>query len=206
MPLTTRLEPLLRKKPGKGIALQKLLAQADAYNWDSVEDTPINEGERRKRLRYLHEVIHASGIELNGSILDVASGVTSLAYLYPDVVVVDNDPRKIKILRKDGIKGVIANIESPPFKERSFDYVVSISPPQKLIILHRDGHVRFDVDHEYNREIVDAALRIAREKVLISCYDITMQPPHNDMIEKRDIVDGFYRFYYVVYKVNNNPA
>ena len=204
--MTTRLEPLLRKKPSTGIPLQKLLAQMNAYNWDSVEDMPVNEDERRKRLSYLRELIHASGVKLNGSILDVASGVTSLAYLYPDVVVVDNDPRKIKILRQDGIKGIVTNIESLPFEEKSFDYVVSISPPQKLIILHKDGHVRFDVDHEYNRRIVDAALRIAREKVLISCYDITMQPPHNDMIEKTDILRSFYTFYYVIYKVNNNPS
>lgn len=206
MTMTTKLEPPLRKKFGKGIPLQKLLAQMDAYNWNSVEDMPVNEDERRKRLSYIRELIYASGMELDGSILDVASGVTSLAYLYPDVVVVDNDPRKIKMLRNDGIKGIVANIESLPFEEKSFDYVVSISPPQKQIILHRDGHVRFDVDHEYNRKIVDAALRITREKVLISCYDITMQPPHNDMIEKRDIVRSFYTFYYVIYKVNNNPA
>jgi len=141
---------------------------------------------------------------LNSSILDVASGVNSLAYLYPDVVVIDNDPRKIKMLRKDGIKGVVADIESLPFEEKSFDYVVAISPPQKLIILHKDGFVRFDVDHEYNRKIVDAALRISREKVLISCYDITMQPPHNDMIEKRGVMRGFYKIHYVVYKANNN--
>jgi len=204
--MTTKLEPLLKERPGKGIPSQKLLVQMDAYNWSAVEDTPINEDERRERLSYIREVIRSSGIELNGSILDVASGVTSLAYLYPDVVVVDNDPRKIKMLRKDGIKGIVANIERLPFEEKSFDYVVSMSPPQKLIILHRDGHVRFNVDHEYNRKIVDAALRIAREKVLISCYDITMQPPHNDMIEKRDIVRNFYTFYYVIYKVNNNPA
>ena len=212
--MTARLEPLsgeaclrissLREKIGNGIPLQKLLAEMDAYNWDSVEDMPINEGERRKRLSYLHEVIRASGIQLNGSILDVASGISSLAYLYPDVVVLDNDPRKIKMLRKDGIKGVVANIESLPFEDKSFDYVVSISPPQKLIILHRDGFVRFDVNHEYNRKIVDAALRIAREKVLISCYDITMQSPYNDLVEKKGIVHGFYKIHYVVYKASNN--
>ena len=203
--MTLKLEsPLRERHNNKGIHLQKLLAQTDTYNWDSVEDMPINEAERRNRLGYLREVIRASGIELNSSILDVASGVNSLAYLYPDVVVVDNDPRKIKMLRLDGIKGVVANIENLPFEDKSFDYVVAISPPQKLVILHKDGFVRFDVNHEYNKRIVDAALRISREKVLISCYDITMQPPHNDMIEKRGIMRGFYKLHYVVYKANNN--
>ncbi len=202
--MTLKLEPLLREKHNKKMPLQKLLAQTDAYNWDSVEDMPINEAERRNRLGYLRQVIRASGIGLNSSILDVASGVNSLAYLYPDVVVVDNDPRKIKMLRMDGIRGVVADIESLPFEEKSFDYVVAISPPQKLIILHKDGFVRFDVDHEYNKRIIDAALRISREKVLISCYDITMQPHHNDLIEKKGIVRGFYKIHYVVYKANNN--
>ncbi len=203
--MTTKLEPLLRERHNnKRMSLQELLAQMEAYNWNSVEDMPINEAERRQRLGYLREVIRASGIELNSSILEVASGVNSLAYLYPDVVVVDNDPRKIKMLRLDGIKGVVANIENLPFEDKSFDYVVAISPPQKLVILHKDGFVRFDVNHEYNKRIVDAALRISREKVLISCYDITMQPPHNDMIEKRGIMRGFYKLHYVVYKANNN--
>ncbi len=202
--MTTKLEPLLRERHNKRMSLQELLAQMEAYNWNSVEDMPINEAERRQRLEYLREVIRASGIGLNSSILDVASGVNSLAYLYPDVVVVDNDPRKIKMLRMDGINGVIANIENLPFEDKSFDYVVAISPPQKMIILHKDGFVRFDVNHEYNKRIVDAALRISCEKVLISCYDITMQPPHNDMIEKVGIVRGFYKLHYVVYKANNN--
>jgi len=203
--MTTKLEPLLREKHNnKKMPLQELLTQTDAYNWDSVEDMPINEADRRNRLGYLREVIRASGIELNSSILDVASGVNSLAYLYPDAVAVDNDPRKIKMLRMDGIKGVVANIENLPFEDKSFDYVVAISPPQKLIILHKDGFVRFDVDHEYNRKIIDAALRIGREKVLISCYDITMQSPYNDLVEKKGIMHGFYKIHYVVYKANNN--
>lgn len=212
MAITTRLEPLLRKaglqifplreNAGNRIPLPELLAQMDVYNWDSVEDIPVNEDERRKRLSYLRNVIYASGIELNGSILDLASGVTSLAYLYPDVVAVDNDPQKIKMLRKDGVKGVIADIERLPFEEKSFDYVVSITPPQKPIILHGDGHHRFVIDQEYNRKLVDATLRIAREKVLIASYCITLQPPYDYLIEKRDT----NRHYYVLYRASNDSA
>lgn len=203
MAVRTRLGSLLRKKCDKRVPLQELLAQTDAYDWDSVDDIPVNVEERRKireRLRYLNEVIYASGIELNGSILDLACGVASLAYLYPDVVAVDYDPRKIKMLRKDGIKGVVADIERLPFERKSFDYVVSISPPHKPIrILHRDGYVRFDLDQDYNRRIVDAALRIARKKVLIASRPIAFEPPHEHMIKKRS-TDGYH---YVIYGVNS---
>lgn len=203
MAVPTRLESLLRKKCGNGVPLQELLAQMDAYDWDSVEDIPVNEEERR-RLRYLNEVIDASGIELNGSILDLACGVASLAYLYPDVVAVDDDPQKIKVLRKDRIKGVVTDIERLPFEGKSFDYVVSISPPQRRMKIlqrdERDGYVRFDLDQDYNRRIVDAALRIARKKVLIASLPIALEPPHEHMIEQRS-TDGYH---YVIYGVNNS--
>lgn len=206
--MPTRLESLLRKKCGNDVPLQELLAQMDAYDWDAVEDIPVNGEERRRRLRYLNEVIYASGIELNGSILDLACGVASLAYLYPDVVAVDDDPQKIKVLRKDRIKGVVADIERLPFEGKSFDYVVSISPPQKAIEIlqrdERDGYVRFHPNQDYNGRIVDAALRIAREKVLIASHYIFLQPPYEHLIEKRDTVSGFYAGYYVVYRVNNS--
>ena len=180
----------LRRKSGKGIPLQKLLAWMDAYDWDSVEDIPVDEQERR-RIRYFNEVIHASGLGLNGSILDLASGATSLAYLYPNAVAVDNNPQKIKMLRKDGIKGVVGNIESLPFEAKSFDYVISISPPLKPRILHKDGYVRFTIDQEYSKKIVEAALRIAKEKVLIASFDIALHPPYKEMIEKRQ-TNGYY--------------
>jgi len=188
--------PLLRwKSSEKGIPLEKLLAQMDAYDWQSVEDITVNEDERRKRQMYFDELIDASGIELNGSLLDLASGVISLAYLYPDTVAVDSDPQKIKRLRRDGIKGIVANIETLPFEEKSFDYVVSISPPQKTVILHRNGYVRFGVDQEYNRRLVNAALRIARKNVLIASYYIATQPLYDHLIEKKDTNGHYYVFY-----------
>ena len=203
--MTLKLEPRLGEKHNnQKMPLHELLTETDTYDWNSVEGLPMNEAERRNRLGYLRQVIRASGIELNSSILDVASGVNSLAYLYPDVVAVDDDPRKIKMLRRDGIKGVVADIENLPFEDKSFDYVVAISPPQKLIILRQNGFVRFDVDHEYNRMIIDAALRISRQKVLISCHDITTQSPYNDLVEKKGIVHSFYKIHYVVYQANSN--
>jgi len=210
--MITKLKPLLRtassqifplrENAGNGIPLLELLAQMDIYDWDSVEDMPLSEEERRRRLRYFNEVIGASGMELDGSLLDVASGTTSLAYLYPDTVAIDNDPRKTKVLRKDGVKAVIADIESLPFENKSFDYVVSFSPPQKPVMLNQDGCVRFHVDQECNRKLVDATLRIARKKALIACYAIAMEPPYEHLIEKRD-TNGYY---YVLYKANNDSV
>jgi len=206
MAIATRLGPLLRKSSGEGIPLQELLAQMDAYDWDLIEDMPTNEGEWRQRLEHFNRVIGASGVEMNSSILDLASGVTSLAYLYPEAVAADNDPQKIKMLRKDGIKGILADIESLPFEERSFDYVVSISPPQKSIILPKNSCSRFDIDQEYNKRLVNAMLRIARKNVLVGSYFIFRHPPFGHLIEKRDAINGFYTDYYVLYRASNNSV
>ena len=210
--LTTKLEHFLRKtwsriSPPEGkidekVPLSKLLAQMDAYGWGLVEDTPVNEAERRERLGYFNKLIDASGVEMNGSLLDLASGTTSLAYLYPDTVAIDNDPRKIKMLRRDGIKALIADIGSLPFENDSFDYVVSISPPQKPVILHSDGCIHFHVNQECNRELVDATLRIARKNVLIASYAVARDPPYEHLIEKR----GTNGHYYVLYRASNDPV
>ncbi|MBA7694456.1 hypothetical protein ES703_103066 [subsurface metagenome] len=210
--MLTRLERLLRKswfrisppreKAEERIPLPELLTQMDAYDWDSVEDMPINEDERWERLRRFNEVISASGVELNGSLLDLASGTTSLAYLYSDAVAVDNDPQKVKMLRRDGIKAVIADIESLPFEEKNFDYVVSFSPPQKPIILHSNGCYHFVIDQERNRKLVDAALRIARKRALIASYAIATEPPYKHLIEKRE-TSGYY---YVLYRARDDSA
>jgi hypothetical protein len=210
--VVTQLERLLRKtwfrvclpkgKAEARIPLPKLLAQMEAYDWDSVEDMPVNEDERRERLKYFNEVIGASGVKLNGSLLDLASGTASPAYLYPDAVAIDNDPRKTKMLRRDGVKAVIADIESLPFENKSFDYVVSFSPPQKPVILHTDGCCHFHVDKECNRKLVDAALRIARRKVLIDSYSIAQQPPYDHLLEKRET----NHHHYVVYRADNDSV
>ena len=210
--LTTKLEHFLRKtwsrisppeeEIDEKVPLSKLLARMDTYGWGSVEDMPVNEDERRERLRYFNKLIDASGVEMNGSLLDLASGTTSLAYLYPDTVAIDNDPRKIKMLRRDGIKALIADIGSLPFENDSFDYVVSISPPQKPVILHSDGCIHFHVNQECNRELVDATLRIARKNVLIASYAVARDPPYEHLIEKR----GTNGHYYVLYRASNDPV
>ena len=192
--------------PGEGAEektpLPKLLAKMDAYDWESIEDMPVNESEKKERLRYLKNIIGAAGVELDGSLLDLASGTASLAYLYPDAVAIDNDPRKTKVLRSDGIKAVIGDIESLPFEDKSFDYVVSFSPPQKPVVLQTDGCCHFHVDQECNRKLVDDALRIARKKALIASHAIAIKPPYEYLIEKRE-TNGYY---FVLYKANSDPA
>lgn len=210
--MTTRLGFLLnkvhlqilttREDPVKGIPVPELLAQMDNYDWTSVEDIAVSEADVRERSKLSKELIYESGIELDGSILDLASGAVSLASSYPDAVAVDNDPQKIKRLRKDGIKAILANIESLPFQGKSFDYVVSISPPLKPVVFHKDGYVSFGVDHEWNKKIVDAALRIARKEVLIASHFIASNPPHEDLVERRD--DGGLQW--VLYRVGDNAG
>jgi len=190
----------LRKNSGRRVPVPELLAQMDAYDWASVEDIAVSEDERGKRARHFSELIDASGIELDGSILDIASGVASLASSYPDAVAVDNDPQKIKLLRKEGIRAILADIENLPFEGKSFDYVVSVSPPLKPVVFHKDGYVSFGVDNEWNRKIIDAALRIAREEVFIASYFVALHPPYEDLVEKRDS----NRFQWVLYKASDS--
>ena len=197
----TKKQFLPGAKFGKPNSLFK--ARMDTYYHDyhgSAEDFPISEEERRERLSYFEQILNASGIALTGSILDLASGTTSLAYLCPDVVAVDSNPQKIRRLCQDNITAIIADVNDLPFRDNSFDYVVSISPPLMPLIIHKNGLVIFNIDREYSRKIVDAALKIAREKVLIASYDIALHPPHEDLIEKRE--NGEHN--YVVYNANGN--
>lgn len=189
-----------RDDSGRGIPVPELLAQMDAYDWASVDNIAVSDEERTKRVKHFSELISESGMELGGSILDLASGATSLASSYPDVVAVDNDPQKIKLLRKDGVKAILADIESLPFEDKSFDYVVSVSPPLKPVVFHNDGYVSFGVDHEWNNKLIDAALRIARKEVLIASYFVALHPPHEELVEKRD-KNGFQ---WVLYKASDS--
>ncbi len=65
---------------------------------------------------------------------------------------------------------------------------------------NKNGFVTFIIDKEYSKRLLDAALRIAREKVLIASYDIAMHPPHADMVEKRETNE----FQYIVYRARNS--
>lgn len=179
-----------------GRALDKLLAEMDAYNWDCVEDIVISQWEKRWKLKYFKEILDDAGINPSGSILDMASGAISLAYLHRNTVAIDKDPRCIKQLRRNNIKAAIAVIPDVPFEENSFDYVTVFNPELTGGVRNRDGVVEITYDVKFAEQLVEVVLKIAREKALIVSYEIARSPPYPEFIERR-VVEPLY---YVVYR------
>jgi hypothetical protein len=179
-------------------AVDRLLAEMDVYKWDGVEDIAISQWEKRWKLKYFKEILDDAGINPSGSILDLASGAISLAYLHRNTVAVDKDPRCIKQLRQNNIKGAIAVIPDLPFEEHSFDYVTVFNPELTGSVRSRNGNgvVEIAYDQKFAEHLVEVALRIARRKVLIVSYEIARFPPYPEYIERR-VVEPLY---YVVYK------
>jgi SAM-dependent methyltransferase len=140
--------------------------------------------------------------DLSGSVLDLASGPFSLGYLYRDVVSVDINPQYIKEVRSRNHKGVMADIYDLPFEPKRFDYVVAIDPPLVPMGLHRNGSVRFTIDPEATRKLVEEALRVAKKNVVIISYFVARFPPHPEMIEKRMP----HPPYYVIYRANGEVS
>ncbi|TET37508.1 MAG: class I SAM-dependent methyltransferase [Dehalococcoidia bacterium] len=184
------------QKSGNGAVAERLLAEMDAYHWDSVDDIAISKEQKRQKLKYFREILNDSGMNLSGSVLDLASGPISLAYLYHDTVAVDSDPACIKSVRQNKIKGVIATIPDLPFEENSFDYVTCINPDLAKRVPDGDSVVKVSYDREFSKQLVEAALKIARKKVLIVSFDLSRFPPHEQWIEKRVVQP----LYYVVYR------
>lgn len=187
--------------PAKAGRVPDLLALMDAYDWASVDDIAIDEDERRESSRRFQELLDDAGLRLDGSVLDLACGINTVAYSHSDTVAVDNDPQKIKRLRKDGIRAILADIEDLPFDEKSFDYVVSFSPPLQPVVHHKGGYVSFGVDREWSKRIVEAALKIARREVLIASHFVALHPPYEDRVEKRDDKG----FQWVLYRAGDDP-
>ena len=201
--LTAEDDPEVRPLRGdvdRGVAVSELLAKMDEYDWTSVQDIKIDEEERRASSRRFKRFIDDAGVDLDGSVLDLACGTNSLAYSHEDTVAVDNDPRKIKRLREDGIKAVLAGVEDLPFEEKSFDYVVSFSPPLQAVVHDKRGYVTFGVNQEWCKKIVDAALRIARREVLIASYFVALHPPREELVERRDSE----RYQWVLYRAGDS--
>ena len=178
-------------------ALDKLLAEMDVYKWDGIEDIAISQWEKRWKLKYFKEILDDAEINLSGSILDMASGAISLAYLHRNTVAIDKDPRCIKQLRQNNIKGAIAVIPDLPFEGNSFDYVTVFNPELTGSVRSHDGNGVVEVTHDrkFAEQLVEAALKIARKKVLIVSYEIARSPPYPEYIERR-VVEPLY---YVVY-------
>ena len=182
------------KVPGQ--ALDKILAEMDIYQWDCVEDIAISQWEKRCKLKYFKEILNDAGINPSDSILDLASGAISVAYLHRNTVAIDKDPRCIKQLRQNNIKAAIAVIPDLPFEDDSFDYVISFNPELTGRVWSHDGVVEITYDRKFAEQLVEVALKIAREKALIVSHQIALNPPHPEYIERR-VVEPLY---YVVYR------
>jgi SAM-dependent methyltransferase len=120
------------------------------------------------------------GIDLEGSILDVACGPVSLACLYDDVYGHDHSPSFVEDLAERGVPARLADITELDYPSRSFCYVVSFNPPMKPF--RRRGDIRAEI-----RRFVEEMLRIARTGVIIrSGPMMDFLPPECDhLVERR---------------------
>lgn len=185
------------KRHPEGTVFDDLLAEMDVYEWDRIEDVVISQWEKKWKLKYFKEILRDAGIHLSGSVLDLASGVVSVAYLYRNTIAVDKDPRCIKELRRNHIKGVITDIKELPCGENSFDYVTAFNPELTGRIRSRngDGVVEITYDRKFAEQLVEVALRIVRKKALIVSYQISRSPPYPEYIERRVVEPLYYAVY-----------
>lgn len=194
-----------QEKYGRGKMLDKLLQEADNYDWSSVKDISTNKTEKEEHLRSFKEVIENSGIKLEGSILEFDAGRVSIGHLYRDVVAMDSDPKNVKHLRQEGVKTITGTIDKAPIERKSFDYVVAFNP---LIARPETGWRWLDkglgefeiIGSDYKEKIIKRAIEIARKKVLIVSVDITLTPPYKGKIGRR--TQGPY--YYVIYNARRD--
>ena len=165
----------------------------------TTAEIKLDEERKLERLRYFKEILDHSGIKLSGRVLELASGVASLGYLCDHLVATDGSDAKVRLLRSHRLEARVARLEALPFKKKSFDYVVSIAPQLRTrVISAPHGAVQFVFDREYSRRLVEAALRIARQKIVIASFDIALHPPFPEKVEKREATS----LYYVVYRAN----
>lgn len=120
------------------------------------------------------------GIDLEGSILDVACGPVSLACIYGDVCGHDHSPSFVQHLAEQGVTARLADITELDYPSGSFSYVVSFNPPMKPF--RRWGDVRSEV-----KRFVEAMLRIARKKVIIRSGPMMgyLPPEFDHLVEGR---------------------
>ena len=87
-----------QERYGRGEILDKLLREADDYDWSLVEDVSIGKTEKDEKLEYFKKIIEDSGINLDGSILEFDAGAVSIGHFYPDLVAMDSDQKNVKHL------------------------------------------------------------------------------------------------------------
>jgi SAM-dependent methyltransferase len=134
---------------------------------------------RRARYRF-ESYLDQMGIDLDGSVLDVACGPVSLACLYDDVYGHDHSPSFVEHLAERGVPARLADITELDYPSRSFSYVVSFNPPLKPF--RRRGDVRAEI-----RRFVEEMLRIARKKVIIRSGPMMnyLPPEYDHLVECR---------------------
>ena len=180
--------------------LEKLLEEMDDYNWDSVEDvSEIYKSYKEFITKFFKKKVKEANITFYGSVLDLCCGPVSFGVICDNVIGYDIDPRFIKALRKNEIKGIIGDVRNMPFEDKSFDFVVSSHPPvrpsPKLDYFSYDIHD----SKAYVDKFIDDCIKIARKKVFISSPPIMRYLPKKHR-EKITIISSTF----VVYDLTSN--
>lgn len=111
------------------------------------------------------------GIDLEGSILDVACGSFSLGCIYDNVHGHDNSPRIIQCLEERGIPACLADISRLDYPCKSFRYVVTFNPPIRPF--RERGDLRSGI-----KRFLEEMLRIAQDRVIIRSSPIMSHLPN----------------------------
>ncbi|PIN70620.1 hypothetical protein COV93_00750 [Candidatus Woesearchaeota archaeon CG11_big_fil_rev_8_21_14_0_20_43_8] len=171
-------------------SLEKILADMDSYDWDSVDDYRQRSPESYRLWRqHWIDMLDASGLSLTGSLLDVACGPVSLGAYYPDTIGLDADPKYIKAIRKQSIRGIIGDFRDMPFDDDEFDYSVCFSPPLAPYELDTLNIQRDLESCELVKEVTSEMIRVTKKKVLIvhTYYANAFAPQEfKHLVEKRD--------------------
>ena len=129
----------------------------------------------RRFKNYLEQM----GIDLEGSILDIASGPFSLGCICNDVHGHDNCPGFVRCLEEMGIPASLADISRLDYPSKSFRYVVTFNPP--LRPFRQRGDARSGI-----KRFLEDMLRIAKERVIIrSSTVIPLLPAEYDSLIDR---------------------
>jgi len=128
------------------------------------------------------------GIDLQGSILDIACGPFSLGCIYNDVHGHDNCPGFVRCLEDMGIPACLADISQLDYPPKSFDYVVTFNPP--LRPFRQRGNARSGI-----KRFLEDMLRIAQERVIIRSRTIIPLLPdeYDSLIDRSGENFAIYR-------------
>lgn len=190
------------------VKLEKLLKEMDKIEWDKVEYTlPINKGYVKDYPKFMKKWLKEAEFKLEGLVLDVACGPVSLGCLHDNIVGFDAMEEYIKMLRENGINGVVGDIRDLPFDKNSFNHVVCSAPPiskvyvkrKKVLLNTFEGtYDVVDIKNQaaYVEKLIGQLIKIARKKVLIISYPIVsfLRP------EKYDYKIEDLQKYSIIYK------